>query len=43
MTSTGAHRGVQLEVLRMCRTDLHKIRPGISLDYSYDPDGLDDR
>lgn len=37
-----AHRGVQLEVLRMRRADLHKIRPGISLDYSYDPDGLDD-
>jgi RimJ/RimL family protein N-acetyltransferase len=37
-----AHRGLQLEVLRMRRADLHKIRPGISLDYSYDPDGLDD-
>jgi RimJ/RimL family protein N-acetyltransferase len=37
-----AHDGVRLEVLRMGRTDLHKIRPGISLDYSYDPDGLDD-
>lgn len=36
------HHGVQLEVLRMSRADLHKIRPGISLDYSYDPDGLDD-
>jgi hypothetical protein len=36
------HHGVRLEVLRMCRADLHNIRPGISLDYSYDPDGLDD-
>jgi hypothetical protein len=35
------HHGVRLEVLRMCRADLHNIRPGISLDYSYDPDGLD--
>ncbi|MFL6051424.1 MAG: GNAT family N-acetyltransferase; N-acetyltransferase, partial [Actinoallomurus sp.] len=37
-----AHHGLQLQVLRMRRADLHKIRPGISLDYSYDPDGLDD-
>jgi hypothetical protein len=36
-----AHHGVRLEVLRMRRADLHNIRPGISLDYSYDPDGLD--
>jgi hypothetical protein len=29
-----AHRGVRLEVLRMMRrTELHKIRPGISVDY----------
>jgi hypothetical protein len=34
-----AHHGVQLEVLRMSRADLHKIRPGVLLD-SYDPDGL---
>jgi hypothetical protein len=27
----------------MRRADLHNIRPGISLDYSYDPDRLDDR
>ena len=37
-----AHHGLRLEVLRMRRADLHKIRPGVSLDYSYDPDGLDD-
>ncbi|MBE1876536.1 GNAT family N-acetyltransferase [Myceligenerans pegani] len=37
-----AHHGVRLEVLRMGRADLHNIRPGISLDHSYDPDGLDD-
>lgn len=36
------HHGVRLQVLRMSRADLHKIRPGISLDHSYDPDGLDD-
>lgn len=34
--------GIALEVLRMRRTDLHKIRPGISLDNSYDPEGLVD-
>jgi RimJ/RimL family protein N-acetyltransferase len=34
--------GVRLEVLRMTRSDLHNIRPGVSLDYSYDPEGLDD-
>ena len=37
-----AHRGVPLEVLRMSRAELHKIRPGVSMDSSYDPDGLDD-
>jgi RimJ/RimL family protein N-acetyltransferase len=37
-----AHGGVRPGVLRMSRADLHKIRPGISLDYSYDPEGLDD-
>jgi hypothetical protein len=26
----------------MRRADLHKIRPGISLDNSYDPEGLGD-
>lgn len=36
------HRGVRLTVLRMSRADLHKIRPGISMDSSYDPEGLDD-
>lgn len=36
------HRGVRLRVHRMSRDDLHKIRPGVSLDGSYDPDGLDD-
>lgn len=36
------HDGVALEVLRMRRADLHKIRPGISLDNSYDPEGLGD-
>jgi RimJ/RimL family protein N-acetyltransferase len=36
------HDGVKLEVFRMSREDLHKIRPGISLDSSYDPDGLND-
>lgn len=35
-------RGVRLEVLRMRRDDLHKIRPGISMDGSYDPEGLGD-
>jgi RimJ/RimL family protein N-acetyltransferase len=37
-----ARGGVRLEVLRMSRSDLHKIRPGISMDYSYDPEGLGD-
>jgi hypothetical protein len=37
-----AHGGVRLEVLRMSRADLHKIRPGISMDNSYDPEGLGD-
>lgn len=37
-----AHGGVPLEVLRMTRADLHKIRPGVSLGYSYDPEGLYD-
>jgi RimJ/RimL family protein N-acetyltransferase len=37
-----AHGGVRLEVLRMSRADLHKIRPGVSLDSSYDPEGLGD-
>jgi hypothetical protein len=37
-----AHGGVRLEVLRMGRADLHKIRPGISMDDSHDPDGLGD-
>jgi RimJ/RimL family protein N-acetyltransferase len=36
------HRGIPLEVLRMRRADLHRIRPGISLDSSYDPEGLGD-
>lgn len=36
------HDGLALEVLRMRRADLHKIRPGISLDNSYDPEGLGD-
>jgi len=36
------HHGVRLHVLRLRRTDLHNIRPGISMDNSYDPDGLDD-
>jgi hypothetical protein len=34
--------GVRLTVLRMQRADLHKIRPGISMDNSYDPEGLGD-
>jgi RimJ/RimL family protein N-acetyltransferase len=37
-----AHGGVRLKVLRMGRADLHKIRPGISMDNSYDPEGLGD-
>jgi hypothetical protein len=28
--------------MRLRRDDLHRIRPGISLDDSYDPEGLDD-
>jgi RimJ/RimL family protein N-acetyltransferase len=36
------HAGARLTVLRMVRDDLHKIRPGISLDSSYDPEGLVD-
>lgn len=36
------HRGRPLEVMRMTRAELHKFRPGVSLDHSYDPDGLDD-
>lgn len=36
------HHGVRLEVRRMRRADLHNIRPGVSLGYSYDPEGLDD-
>ncbi|WP_203886746.1 hypothetical protein [Planotetraspora kaengkrachanensis] len=36
-----AHHGVRLEVLRMSWAGLHKIRPGISLDYSYGPEELD--
>ncbi|NJP95476.1 GNAT family N-acetyltransferase [Nonomuraea sp. FMUSA5-5] len=39
---TWVRDGVRLEVLRMGRADLHRIRPGISLDHSYDPDGLND-
>ena len=34
--------GVALEVFRMTRDNLHRIQPGISLDSSYDPTGLDD-
>lgn len=41
-TPNWAHRGVPLEVLRMSRAELHKIRPGISMGSSYDPEGLDD-
>jgi RimJ/RimL family protein N-acetyltransferase len=41
-TFNWTHHGLQLQVLRMNRADLHKIQPGISLDNSYDPDGLDD-
>jgi RimJ/RimL family protein N-acetyltransferase len=36
------HGGVRLEVRRMGRADLHQVRPGISLDGSYDPEGLGD-
>jgi RimJ/RimL family protein N-acetyltransferase len=34
--------GTRLQVLRLDRDDLHRIRPGISLDSSYDPEGLGD-
>lgn len=40
-TPWGRH-GVRLHVLRMERGDLHRIRPGVSLDNSYNPEGLDD-
>lgn len=36
------HGDVGLRVFRMGRADLHNIRPGISLDSSYNPEGLDD-
>jgi hypothetical protein len=36
------HGGVRLTVMRMDRADLHKIRPGMSLGDSYDPEGLGD-
>jgi RimJ/RimL family protein N-acetyltransferase len=36
------HFGVRLVVLRMDRADLHNIRPGVSLDSSYNPEGLVD-
>lgn len=36
------HHGVRLKVYRMGRADLHNIRPGVSLDGSYNPEGLDD-
>lgn len=36
------HRGARLNVLRMSRADLHRVRPGISMENSYDPEGLDD-
>ena len=35
-------RGVPLEVWRMRRADLHRIRPGVSFDNTYDPEGLGD-
>ena len=41
-THDWTHHGVRLTVLRMSRADLHNIRPGVSLDSSYNPDGLDD-
>lgn len=34
--------GVRLEVLRMTRAGLHEVRPGISMDDSYNPEGLGD-
>lgn len=37
-----SHHGIRLHVLRMSRDDLHRIRPGVSLDASYNPEGLDD-
>jgi RimJ/RimL family protein N-acetyltransferase len=39
---TWSYGAVRLEVMRLRRDDLHRIRPGISLDDSYDPEGLDD-
>ncbi|MDF1604083.1 hypothetical protein [Nocardioides sp. YIM 152315] len=36
------HAGARLTVLEMARDDLHKVRPGVSLDGSYDPEGLID-
>jgi RimJ/RimL family protein N-acetyltransferase len=36
------HGGARLTVLEMARDDLHKVRPGISMDGSYDPEGLID-
>jgi RimJ/RimL family protein N-acetyltransferase len=36
------HHGARLAVFRMDRADLHNIRPGVSLDSSYNPEGLDD-
>lgn len=41
-TDDWVYRGAPLMVLRMRRGDLHKVRPGISMDDSYDPEGLDD-
>ena len=37
-----SHQGIRLHVLRMNRDALHRIRPGVSLDSSYNPEGLDD-
>jgi RimJ/RimL family protein N-acetyltransferase len=37
-----SHHGIRLHVLRMTRDDLHRIRPGVSLDNAYNPEGLDD-
>lgn len=37
-----SHQGIRLHVLRMTRDDLHRIRPGVSLDNAYNPEGLDD-
>ena len=41
-TYNWTHRGVRLKVHSMRRADLHNIRPGVSLDGSYNPEGLDD-